>query len=188
MPHRIPGEPVFEQAGARLLPDRLHLAGDAYVAPNAVLRGEVTVGPRSSVWFHAVLRGDLAPVVIGADTNVQDGAVLHVEDGIAAVLGDRVTVGHAAVVHAAAVEDDCLVGISATVLSGARVGRHSIIGAGALVKEGWSVPARSLVLCVPGRVVREVTDEEARRVARTWAVYVAYAAHYRAADRGGAPA
>ncbi|HEY3176002.1 MAG TPA: gamma carbonic anhydrase family protein [Candidatus Polarisedimenticolia bacterium] len=141
--------------------------------------GEVNVGARSSVWFNAVLRGDLAPVVIGADTNIQDGAILHVEVDGPAIVGDRVTVGHMALVHGAEVEDECLVAMGAMVLSGARVGKHSIIGAGALVKEGWQVPPRSLVLGVPGRIVRQVTNAEVERIQRNWASYVQYAAHYR---------
>jgi len=169
---------------ARILPARMTLAPDVFIASTAVLRGEVTVGARSSVWFNAVLRGDLAPVVIGEDTNIQDAAILHVEVDAAAVLGDRGTVGHAAIVHGATVEDDCMIAIGAKVLSGARIGAESIIGAGALVKEGWRVPPRSLVLGVPGRVVRSVTAEEIERIRRNWMVYVQYAAHYRATEAG----
>ncbi len=159
---------------------RIHLDPSAFVARTAVLVGEVSVGARSSVWFGAVLRGDLAPVHVGADTNVQDAAILHVEEGIEVRLGDRVTVGHAAVVHAAAVEDDCLIGIGAKILSGARVGRGSIVGAGALVREGAEIPPGSLVLGIPGRVVRPVSEKEARRVQEGWRAYAGYAAAYRA--------
>lgn len=164
---------------ARILPARLTLDRDVYIAPTAVLMGEVSVGARSSVWFNAVVRGDLAPVAIGADTNIQDGAILHVEVDGPAVVGDRVTVGHMALVHGAVVEDECLVAMGAMVLSGARVGSQSIIGAGALVKEGWQVPPRSLVLGVPGRIVRQVTGDEVERIRRNWVSYVQYAAHYR---------
>jgi carbonic anhydrase/acetyltransferase-like protein (isoleucine patch superfamily) len=166
----------------RLLSTRLDIAADVFIAGSALLRGDVTIGSRSSIWFNAVVRGDLAPISIGADTNVQDGAILHVETDGPAVLGDRVTVGHMAVVHAAEVADDCLIGIGALVLSGARIGAESIIGAGALVKEGWEVPPRSLVLGVPGRVVRLVTDAEVDRIQRNWAAYVQYAAQYRATE------
>ncbi|HKY33454.1 MAG TPA: gamma carbonic anhydrase family protein [Candidatus Polarisedimenticolia bacterium] len=166
----------------RILPTRLAIDPTAFVAPGAILRGDVTLGARSSVWYGAVLRGDLAPVAVGDDTNVQDGAILHVETGGPATLGRRVTVGHRAVVHACTVEDDCLIAIGAIVLSGARVGRHSIIGAGALVKEGWDVPPLSLVLGVPGRIVRQVTGEEMERVARNWEVYVAYAEQHKIAE------
>ena len=170
-----------------LLPNRLTLAADAFIASNAVLRGDVTVGARSSVWFNAVVRGDLAPIRVGQDTNIQDGAILHVETEGPVDVGDRVTVGHMAVVHAARVEDDCLIAIGALVLSGARIGAGSIVGAGALVKEDWEVPPRSLVLGVPGRVVRQVTEVEAERVQRNWAVYVQYAAQYRMTEKGGQP-
>jgi len=165
-----------------VLPTRLSIHPDSFIASTAVLRGRVSVGARSSVWYNAILRGDLAPIEIGEDTNVQDGAILHVETDGKAVLGDRVTVGHNAIVHAAGVEDDCLIGISATVLSGATVGRYSIVGAGALVVEGARIPARSLVLGVPGRVIRAVTEEEIERVQRNWAVYVAYARAHRAEE------
>jgi carbonic anhydrase/acetyltransferase-like protein (isoleucine patch superfamily) len=168
----------------RLLPTRLTIDAEAFVAPTAVLRGEVTVGPRSSIWYQAVVRGDLAPVVIGEDTNVQDGAILHVETQGPALLGDRVTVGHRAVVHAATVEDECLIAMGALVLSGARIGKQSIIGAGAVVKEGWTVPPRSLVLGVPGRVVRAVTEEELERVRGNWSVYVEYAAQHKRWEEG----
>ena len=170
---------------AALLPTRLILAADAFIAPNAVLRGDVTIGARSSVWFNAVVRGDLAPVKIGEDTNIQDGAILHVETDGPAVVGDRVTVGHMAVVHAAQVGNDCLIAIGALVLSGARIGAGSIVGAGSLVKEDWEIPPRSLVLGVPGRIVRQVTDAEIERVQRNWAVYVQYAAQYRMTEKGG---
>jgi carbonic anhydrase/acetyltransferase-like protein (isoleucine patch superfamily) len=170
----------------RLLPNRLVVAPDAFIARTAVLRGDVTIGRSSSVWFNAVVRGDLAPVVIGEDTNIQDGAILHVETDGPAVVGSRVTVGHMAVVHAAHVEDDCLIAIGSLVLSGARIGSGSIIGAGAVVKEGWVVPPRSLVLGVPGRIVRQVSDAEAERIQRNWAVYVEYAASYRANEASGA--
>ena len=163
----------------RILPTRLRLAPDVFIAHTAVLRGDVTVGPRSSVWFNAVVRGDLTPIVIGEDTNVQDGAILHVEIDGPAILGSRVTVGHMALVHGAIVEDECLIAMGAKVLSGARIGTNSIVGAGALVKEGWQVPPRSVVLGVPGRIVRQVTDAELDRIRMNWAVYVAYAAQYR---------
>lgn len=162
-----------------LLPTRLSIDPQAWVAPTAVLRGEVTLGARTSIWYQAVLRGDLAPVTIGEDTNIQDGAILHVEAEGPTVVGSRVTVGHMAIVHAATIADDCIIAMGARVLSGARVGRRSIVGAGAVVPEGFEVPERSLVLGVPARVVRSVTDDEIERIERNWSVYVAYANHHR---------
>lgn len=162
-----------------LLPTRLSIDPTAWVAPTAVLRGVVTLGPRASVWYQAVVRGDLAPVEIGEDTNIQDGAILHVEASGPCIVGKRVTVGHMAIVHAATVGDDCIIAMGSRVLSGARVGRRSIVGAGALVTEGFEVPERSLVLGMPARVVRSVTDDEIERIDRNWSVYVAYANHHR---------
>lgn len=162
-----------------LLPTRLSIDPSAWVAPTAVLRGEVTLGPRASIWYQAVVRGDLAPVTIGEDTNIQDGAILHVEASGPCIVGRRVTVGHLAIVHAATIADDCIIAMGSRVLSGARVGRRSIVGAGALVTEGFDVPERSLVLGVPARVVRTVTDDEIERIERNWSVYVAYANHHR---------
>jgi len=162
-----------------LLPTRLSIDPQAWVAPTAVLRGEVTLGARTSIWYQAVVRGDLAPVTIGEDTNIQDGVILHVEAEGPTVVGSRVTVGHMAIVHAATIADDCIIAMGSRVLSGARVGRHSIVGAGAVVTEGFEVPERSLVLGVPARVVRSVTDDEIERIERNWSVYVAYANHHR---------
>jgi len=167
-----------------LLQARLSLDPTAFIARNAVLVGDVSVGARASVWFGAVLRGDLSPVRIGEDSNVQDGAIMHVEAGVPSVLGRRVTVGHGAIVHAANVDDDCLIGIAAAILSGARVGRGSIIGAGAVVREGFEVPPGSVVFGVPGRVVRSVTEEEARRIDGSWRAYVDYAEAYRGGKIG----
>ena len=162
-----------------LLDTRLSIDPQAWVAPTAVLRGEVTLGARTSIWYQAVVRGDLAPVTIGEDTNIQDGAILHVEAEGPTVVGSRVTVGHMAIVHAATIADDCIIAMGSRVLSGARVGRRSIVGAGAVVTEGFEVPERSLVLGVPARVVRSVTDDEIERIERNWSVYVAYANHHR---------
>jgi len=162
-----------------LLRTRLSIDATAYVAPGATLAGEVSVGPRASVWFGAVLRGDLASVTIGDDSNVQDNAVLHVEVDGPARLGRRVTVGHGAIVHAADVGDDCLIGIGAIVLSGARIGRGCIIGAGAVVKEGFEIPPGSVVFGIPGRIVRPVTADETKRIDSNWRAYVAYAEAYR---------
>lgn len=151
----------------------------AFVSRTSVLVGEVSVGARSSVWYGAILRGDLAPVVIGEDTNLQDGSIMHVEIGVEARLGDRVTVGHGAIVHAAHVEDECLIGIGAKILSEAHIGRGSIVGAGAVVKEGFQVPPGSLVLGVPAKIVRPVTESEAERIQSNWKLYVKYAEAYR---------
>ncbi len=143
----------------------------AYVAPSAVLRGAIRLGPGSSVWHCAVLRGDMAPIEVGARTNIQDGAVLHVADNLPCIIGEDVTIGHTAIVHACRIGDRCLIGMGAIILNGAIVGNECIVGAGALIPGGKTIPPRSLVLGNPGRIVREVTEEEIeglRAQARTY--------------------
>lgn len=145
---------------------------DVFLAPTASVVGDVELGARVSVWYSAVLRGDVHTITIGDDSNVQDGAVLHGTLGEwPVIVGQRVTIGHAATVHGATLEDDCLVGIGARVLDGARVGRLAFIAAGALVREGMIVPERSLVVGVPGVVKRALTDAEIERILRTPARY-----------------
>ncbi len=131
-----------------------------FIAPTATVMGNVSIAAGSSVWFGAVLRSDMARIELGRNTSVQDNAVMHVRDGVTMRIGNNVTVGHSAVVHAACVEDTVLIGIGAIVLDGATVGKGSIVGAGALITEGKQIPKRSLVLGVPGRVVKEVTAEQ----------------------------
>ena len=149
---------------------RIHAS--AFVAESADLIGAVHVGKDASVWYQVVVRADDEPVTIGEGTNVQDGSVLHIDAGMPTVLGKGVTVGHRAIVHGAVVDDHVLVSMGAVILSGARIGEHSIIGAGALVLENMEVPPRSLVVGVPGRVIRAVTDEQIERIHRTAEGYV----------------
>ena len=156
-----------------------------YIHPAAVVCGDVTLGARVSVWPTAVVRGDSAPIVIGADTNVQDGAVLHVDAGAPCTIGARVAIGHRAIVHGATVEDDCLIAMGAILLNRVRVGSGSIIGAGALCPEGMVVPANSLVIGLPGRVVRQTTVAERERITRTVESYLAMQERHR---RGEFPA
>ncbi len=138
------------------------IAASAYIDPSAQVIGDVEVGERSSIWPNATVRGDVHAIRIGEETNIQDNCVLHGELGQhAVILGSRVTVGHSVVLHGCEVEDDCLIGIGAIVLNGARVGRGSVVAAGALVPEGMEVPPGSLVVGVPGKVRRQVTEEEA---------------------------
>ena len=144
----------------------------AFIADSADLIGAVHVGKDASVWYQVVVRADDEPVTIGEGTNVQDGSVLHIDAGMPTVLGKGVTVGHRAIVHGAVVEDHVLVSMGAVILSGARIGEHSIIGAGALVLENMEVPPGSLVVGVPGRVIRAVTDEQIERIRRTAEGYV----------------
>jgi carbonic anhydrase/acetyltransferase-like protein (isoleucine patch superfamily) len=132
------------------------------VAPGAALVGDVTLGDDSSVWWGAVLRGDIAPVAVGARTNIQDGAVMHVADDTPCIVGDEVVVGHRAMLHACRVEDGCLIGMQSTILDEAVIGHGSVVGAGALVTQQKVIPPYSLVLGSPARVVRKLTaDDEA---------------------------
>ena len=160
------------------LPTRVRTGAGVFVAPGAVIVGDVTLGDRASVWFNAVVRGDRAPVSIGEESNIQDGAVVHVDPPSPARIGARVVVGHRAVIHGATVEDECLVGIGAVLLNDCVIGRHSIVGAGAVVTEKTQVPPRSLVLGVPARVVRTLPANIAERIRRNAAVYVEAGAHY----------
>lgn len=139
----------------------------AYIHPAAVVCGDVTIGARASIWPTAVVRGDSAAIVIGAETNVQDGTVVHVDAGLPCVIGSRVAIGHRAIIHGANVEDGCLIAMGAILLNRVHVGSGSIVGAGALCPEGMVIPPESLVMGLPGRVVRQTTLEERARIART---------------------
>lgn len=159
------------------------LAEDVYVAPTAVILGQVTIGAASTVWFQAVIRGDSERIAIGARTNVQDHCLLHADPGFPCTLGDRVTLGHGAIVHGATVEDDCLIGMRAVVMNGARIGRGSIVGVGSVVTEGSEIPPGSLVLGIPGRVVRDVSPNDQERIRHAAEHYVQAGQAYR---EGGA--
>ncbi|MEA5511893.1 gamma carbonic anhydrase family protein [Crocosphaera sp. UHCC 0190] len=141
-------------------PPDLSLA--SFIAPNAVIVGEVSLATGSSVWYGAVLRGDVEKIAIGAHTNIQDGAILHGDPGKMTCLEDYVTIGHRAVIHGAHIEKGCLIGIGAVILEGVRVGSGSLIGAGAIVNK--DVPPRSLVVGVPARKVRDLSDKEAEKI------------------------
>ncbi len=142
-----------------------------YVASTAVLVGDVSVAEGGSVWHGAVLRGDFDAVVVGTDSNVQDNAVLHVDRGMPCRIGDHVTVGHAAVVHGSVVEDDCLIGMNATLNSGSRIGRGTLVAAGAVVRENAEIPPGSVVGGVPAKVLRKVDDVLRRRIELSWKIY-----------------
>jgi carbonic anhydrase/acetyltransferase-like protein (isoleucine patch superfamily) len=152
----------------------------AFVAPGAVLIGRVTVGAESSIWYGAVLRGDTETITIGAQSNIQDGAVVHADPGFPATIGDRVSVGHGAIVHGATVGDDVLVGMASVLMNGSVIGPGSLVAAGAVVTPGTVVPPGSLVAGVPGRVVRPVTDEDATSINRNAATYLRLAALHAA--------
>ena len=153
-------------------------AGRRYVAPGATLVGDVHLGEGASVWFGATLRADNASIRVGAGSNVQDGAVLHVDPGIPLDVGPNVTVGHLAVLHGCTVGEGSLIGIGAVVLNGARIGRNCLIGAKALVTENTVVPDGSLFLGAPGKVVRDLTDEAIENMHAGTRSYVARMADY----------
>ncbi len=153
----------------------------AYVAESAQVIGDVALGVQSSVWFGAVVRGDNGRIVVGRRSNVQDGAILHSSPGRRLVIGQGVTVGHQAMLHGCEIGDGSLIGIQAVVLDGAVVGDHCLIGAGAVVTAGMQVPARSLVLGAPARVVRPLRDEELTRLADNAGRYVRDAQEYQLA-------
>jgi carbonic anhydrase/acetyltransferase-like protein (isoleucine patch superfamily) len=151
----------------------------AFIHPLAAVIGDVTLGARVSVWPMAVIRADSATITVGADTNVQDGAVLHVDRGFPLTVGSRVSIGHRAVLHGATVEDDCLIAMGAILLNGVVVGAGSLVGAGAVCREGMRIPPRSVVLGVPARVARDATSEIADRIRRTMESYLSLQGEYR---------
>ena len=146
---------------------------DAWVAPGAVLVGRMTIRRGASVWYNCVLRSDLegAEIVVGEDTNLQDGAIVHVDEGLSCLIGARVTVGHGAILHAATIGDDCLIGMGAVVLSGSRVGAGSVVAAGAVVAEDAEIPPGVIVAGIPAKVRREMTGDDRAKLEHGWKTY-----------------
>ncbi len=161
-------------------PDRhssgsLALHPTAFIAPGADVMGDVRLGAEASVWYQCVLRGDLAPITVGARSNLQDLTMVHVDEGVPCTIGARVGVGHRSILHGCLIEDDCLVGMGSILLNGVRVGTGSVIGAGAVVPEGMQIPPGSLVMGVPARIRRPVDDALRERIRLTVEHYVALA-------------
>ena len=152
---------------------------DSWVASNAVIIGKVTIEKNSNIWFNSVIRGDVEPITIGEGSNVQDGSVIHTDPGCPAIIGKNVTIGHLVMLHGCIIEDDCLIGIGATILNKAKIGKNSIIGANALVTENKVIPERSLVLGSPGKVVRQVSEEEIKSIKENAEHYVANYKKYK---------
>jgi carbonic anhydrase/acetyltransferase-like protein (isoleucine patch superfamily) len=170
----------FAETIARNIRTAPRIAPDAYIADDATLVANVEVGPEASVWHQAVMRGDVARIVLGARSNVQDGAVVHTADDLPAIIGQLVTVGHKAIVHACTVEDEVLVGMGSIILDGAHIGTRSIIGANATVKQGMEIPAGSLVLGTPAKIVRTLSEAEQDEI-KMWALrYVRLSREYLA--------
>ena len=154
------------------------IASSCYIAPTATLIGDVTIHDGASVWFGAVLRGDVAPIVVGARSNIQDNSVIHGEEGCPTLIGEDVTIGHSAIIHAATVGDRVLVGMGAVLLSRCSIGGETIIGARALVTEDVKIPSGSLALGMPAQVKRALTDEEREHILLSAKHYVENASAY----------
>ena len=154
------------------------LADDAWAAPSADLIGDVRMAARSSVWFGAVIRADNTPILIGEETNIQDGAVGHSDPGAPLTIGARVTIGHQAIVHGCTISDDCLIGMGARILNGALLGPECLVGAGALITEGKAFEGGSLIVGAPARVLRPLTDAEKAAIRLSAAHYAEKAARY----------
>lgn len=170
-----------------LIPDaRPSVAEGVFIAPGAIVLGGVELQAESSVWYGSVLRGDINRIRLGAQSNVQDGSVLHVSDDCPCVLGERVSVGHRAVVHACTVGDEVLVGMGAVIMDGAQIGARSVIAAGSLVTKNTVIPEGSLVMGSPARVVRALSEEERQANARLALKYVEISRRYLALGLGGA--
>jgi carbonic anhydrase/acetyltransferase-like protein (isoleucine patch superfamily) len=136
-----------------------------WIAPNACVIGQVRLEKNVSIWWNCTLRGDIDPLIVGENTNVQDGTVMHTDPGLEVLIGPNVTIGHRAILHSCAVGEGCLIGMGATLLSRSVIGRQCLIGANALIPEGKVIPDRSLVVGAPGRIVRQLTDEEIAHIA-----------------------
>ena len=165
----------------RAINSRPEIDSTAWVAPNAIVLGRVRLKARSSIWYGCVLRGDQEWIEVGEETNVQDGSILHVDEGYPCILGDRVTLGHRAIVHGSVVERGALIGISATVLSRCVIGEGALIAAGAVVLEGTHVPPHTLWAGCPARQMRELTEAQRARLAATYQHYVNNSSGFAAA-------
>ena len=171
---------TLEEQFATFLAKDPTVDGTAYIAPGATIIGDVRIGPRASVWPGCVLRGDINFIEIGEATNVQDGTIIHLANDYPVRIGRFVTIGHAAMIHACTMEDECLIGMRATILDGAVIGKNSIVGAQALVTQGMIVPPGSLVIGVPGKITRTLDPEEQAGIRRWAEKYVEVAEAHRA--------
>ena len=155
------------------------ISSDSWVAPNAIIIGKVKLEKNSSIWFNAVLRGDIEKIVIGENSNIQDGSVLHTDLGYPLTVGKGVTVGHMVMLHGCEISNDTLIGIGSTILNKAKIGKNCIIGANTLVTENKVIPDNSLVLGSPGKVIRKVTDDEIKVICENAKHYVENSKRYK---------
>jgi len=151
----------------------------AFIAPGAIVLGNVEIGASASIWYNSVIRGDAERIAIGQETNIQDLSMVHADPGIPCLIGNRVTVGHRVILHGCVVEDECIIGMGAVLLNKVRLGRGSIVGAGAVLLEGTEIEPGSLVIGLPGRVVRKVDEAGQRRIEHAWQHYIAQAQRHR---------
>lgn len=183
----MPEEPKLPYPGVAIDIERINtvptIHPEAFIAPGAVVVGDVTIGKHSSVWYGSVIRGDSASIQIGNETNVQDGCVLHVDTGQPCILKDRVSLGHRAIVHASVVEEDCLIGMNATVLSRCHIGAGSLIAAGAVVPEGTVVPPGTLWAGIPARQIRPMGEKHTETIQHVFRHYVNNTVAYNAKQR-----
>ena len=176
---------TFDEQIAGFLGRSPRVATSAFIAPGAFVAGDVTIGEEASIWPGCSLRGDIAPIVIGAHSNIQDGSVVHVADDLPAIVGEWVTVGHKAIVHACEIEDEVLVGMGSIILDGARIGRRCIIGANATVTMGMEVPPGSLVVGSPATVKKALSEDEQSGIRRWAERYVTLSRAYLARAQVG---
>lgn len=160
------------------LRNQVKAAADVFIAPGAIVIGQVELATKTSVWYNAVLRADYDKIIVGEGTNIQDGAVIHVDPGVPCRIGPNCTIGHQAMVHGCEIGAGSLIGIGATVLNGAKIGKGSIIGAHALVPEGMEVPDNSMVMGIPGRVKRSLSKEEVASIQIGVRLYIERAEKY----------
>jgi carbonic anhydrase/acetyltransferase-like protein (isoleucine patch superfamily) len=151
---------------------------EVFIAPNAIVIGDVKIGKNSSIWFNAVIRADNDSITIGERSNIQDGCIIHVDPGFPVVIGNEVILGHAVILHGAQVSDNTLIGMRATILNGAKIGKWCIIGANTLVTENMEIPDYSVVLGSPGKIVKQVTEKQIEKIKRNADVYVKLAKKY----------
>ncbi len=163
----------------RLADDLTRIDETAFIAPGAVLVGDVQIAAEASIWFGVTIRGDCEAIRIGRRSNIQDNTVIHADRGYPCIVGENVTVGHRAILHGTRIEDDVLVGMGAILMNGSRIGSNTLIGAGTLIPEGRIVPPNSVVVGTPGRIVRQATTHDIEKIRYGAAHYVAAGAAYR---------
>ena len=152
---------------------------NVFIAEGSKIIGDVVIEKGASIWFNTIIRGDIDSIKVGQNTNIQENSTLHIDKGISLSIGDNVTIGHGSVLHGCTVEDNCIVGMGATILNNAVIGENTIIGAGALVPEGKEIPSGSLVLGVPGKVVRELKEDEKNEIKESADHYQKLARRYQ---------